>query len=185
MAFVKSFRAAVGSRLLVLCKSSLTPHRHEIRYGTMSYASQKKFLGGFRPDERFLNNSSVANSFKLIARFGSTPVYKGRKPGTIFLCQHGKIFFKIRQKSTSGLMTVGDNGLFVRFLTLVCWRDGFVIHASGWCGITFRNTQSHAKAKVLPQRVVNTLGRTFQALSMNDGASWAAWGHWPSGASHP
>lgn len=174
MASVKSFGAAIGSRLLVICKSSLTPHRHEIRYGTMSDASQKKFLGGFRLDERFLNNPSVANTFKLIARLRRTPVYKGRNPGEIFLCQHRKIFFKIRQKTTNGLMTVCDNSSYADFLALVCWHGGCVIPASVWCGFTFRNIQSHAKAKVFPGLVVNTLGRPYSELSMNDGASWAA-----------
>ncbi|PYG81981.1 hypothetical protein N436_00929 [Pseudomonas sp. RV120224-01b] len=49
-----------------------------MRYGTMSGRSQEKFLSGFRPDERFLNIFSVADSFNLIARKCLVPVYKGR-----------------------------------------------------------------------------------------------------------
>jgi hypothetical protein len=75
----------------------------------MSGCSQEKFRGGFRIYERFLNNFSVANTFNLIARRSFTPGYKGRDWGAVLLCQHAKIFFKIRQKSTNGLMAFGDS----------------------------------------------------------------------------
>ena len=70
-----------------------------MRYGTMSGRSREKFLSGFRPDERFLNIFSVADSFNLIARECFVPVYKGRNCCEMFLCQQRKIFFKKRQKS--------------------------------------------------------------------------------------
>jgi hypothetical protein len=82
----------------------------------MSGCSQEKFRGGFRIHERFLNNFSVANTFNLIARRSFTPGYKGRDWGAVLLCQHAKIFFKIRQKSTNGLMAFRDKGMGDGFL---------------------------------------------------------------------
>ncbi|MFT2186697.1 hypothetical protein [Pseudomonas putida] len=108
----------------VICKSSLTARRQENRYGTMSDWLRQKFLSQFHSNERFLNIYSVADNFKLIARGCFTPVYQGRNCCEIFLCQHLKFFFRIRQKSMNGLMAFGDKGMRVEFLASNSWRDG-------------------------------------------------------------
>jgi hypothetical protein len=61
-----------------------------------------------RRHERFLNISSGGNTFNLMARRGGTLAYKGPNWGGMFFCQYRKIFFKIRQKITNGLMAFYD-----------------------------------------------------------------------------
>ncbi len=64
-----------------------------------------------------------------MALASAIPIYKGRKRGEIVLCQYPKNFFKIRQKSTNGLMAFGDNNLLDDSLAPdLCHGDG-----AFWC----------------------------------------------------
>ncbi|MDF9616826.1 hypothetical protein P5705_04150 [Pseudomonas entomophila] len=96
----------------------------------MSDEAQEKFRGELRRDERFLNISSAKNTFKLIARDSFAPVYKGGSRGGMVLGQHAKFFFKIRQKTTNGLMAFCDKKRRAGFMAPKYWRFALVVGAS-------------------------------------------------------
>lgn len=143
----------------------------------MSDSSWQKFRGGFSADERFLNIFSVADNFNLIALGEFTPVYKGRNCCEIFLCQHEKIFFKIRQKRyerSYGVLQYWQEWWFFGDEIMALCRFA-VLPKARRSGDTCRNMQSHTKAKALSSAAVKPIGRSVE-LSMNEGASWAALG---------